>query len=176
LYRYAFGAWENGWTLLDLVNGFGRVVTDQRMQLTFVPSAPRARAPEPLGLRKQAWYPRLLHALGDVPVDGTARGLLDAWRRAGLPAGVYMKTGTLAEAGVPGAADDLYVKSLLFAVGETAQEGSGRLGCGVVGGIYLRFREGPRSGSLPSYQVAFARRELAEFLARRWDGFGVCGG
>ncbi|MGD8322100.1 MAG: hypothetical protein PVJ02_16745 [Gemmatimonadota bacterium] len=176
LYRYAFGAWENGWTLLDLVNGFGRVVTDQRMQLTFVPSAPRATAPEPLGLRKQAWYPRLLHALGDVPIDGTARGLLDAWRRAGLPADVYAKTGTLAEAGGPGAADDLYVKSLLFAVGESSRDGGDRLRCGVVGGIYLRFREAPHRGSLPSYQVEFARGELASFLARRWEGFGVCAG
>lgn len=37
LYRYAFGAWENGWTLLDLTNGFARVVTDRRLQLRFVP-------------------------------------------------------------------------------------------------------------------------------------------
>ncbi len=33
LYRYAFGAWENRWTLLDLTTGCARVVTDQKLQL-----------------------------------------------------------------------------------------------------------------------------------------------
>jgi hypothetical protein len=37
LYRYAFGAWENQWTLLDLTTGFARVVTDRRVQLGFSP-------------------------------------------------------------------------------------------------------------------------------------------
>ena len=35
LYRYAYGAWENQWTLLDLTNGFARVVSDRRLQLRF---------------------------------------------------------------------------------------------------------------------------------------------
>ncbi len=175
LYRYAFGAWENRWTLLDLVNGFGRVVTDTRLQLTFVPATGR-EPPEPLGLRESTWYPRLLRGLGGVAEDGTAPGLRRAWHRAGLPGDVYVKTGTLAEAGGPGPADDLYVKSLLFVVGEPAHEGDGRVACGLVGGVYLRFRDRPGSGHLPSYQVEFARRALARFLADRWSSFGACAG
>jgi len=177
LYRYAFGAWENGWSLLDLTNGFGRVVTDQRLQLRFVPH-PRTPAdgvgPEGMGLRDQAWYPSFLEGLRGVAVDGTAAGLGTSWRREGLPGGLFVKTGTLAEAGEAGRADDLYSKSLLFAVGEGAPRDGGRLACGLVGGIYLRFQEGPGRGTLPSYQVQFAREALGRFLAERWEEFGGC--
>jgi hypothetical protein len=176
LYRYAFGAWENRWTLLDLVNGFGRVVTDRRMQLTFVPARAATSPPEQLGLGDHGWYPRLLRGIARVAVDGTASGLLSDWRRAGLPDGVYAKTGTLAEAGAPGPVGDLYLKSLLFAVGDDVPESGGRLGCGLAGGVYLRFREAPRRGGLPSYQVDFARSELASFLSEYWDRFGACAG
>lgn len=176
LYRYAFGAWENRWTLLDLANGFGRIVTDRRLQLTFVPSTGEPSPPGSLGLGAHAWYPRLLRGLGRVPVDGTAPGLRSAFRRAGLPDVVYAKTGTLAEPGNPGPADDLYLKSLVLAVGEAVPEEGGRLSCGLVAGLHLRFREGPRRGSLPSYQVDFAREELARFLSEHWEGLGVCAG
>ena len=63
---------------------------------------------------------------------------------------------------------------MLFAVGEGGDTGSGPLECGLVGGIYLRFDEGPRRGSLPSYQVEFAREELGDFLEDNWDRFDVC--
>ncbi len=191
LYRYAFGAWENGWTLLDLTNGFGRVVTDRRIQLGFarrpdpVPAGgpiavDRREAQEPtaggeeLGLHGQPWYREFLRGLHGVAVDGTARGLAAAWRDEGLPGGLFVKTGTLAEAGEAGRADDLYLKSLLFAVGEEADPADGRLRCGLVGGLYIRFREGPARGSLPSYQVDFARRELGRYLKAHWDEFGGC--
>jgi len=177
LYRYAFGAWENGWTLLDLANGFGRVVTDQRIQLSFAPRADPnedTASVEPLGLRRHDWYPRFLRGLRDVAVDGTAGGLSSAWRRVGLPGGLYVKTGTLAEPGEAGPADDLFLKSLLFAVGREADQGDGRLRCGLVGGLYVRFREGPSRGGLPSYQVEFARRELGSYLKAHWEEFGGC--
>jgi hypothetical protein len=192
LYRYAFGAWENGWTLLDLTNGFGRVVTDQRIQLGFAsPPAPAGRgagagagdtpgdstadeAGKELGLRRQAWYPGFLAGLRGVAVDGTARGLAAAWRDEGLPEGVFVKTGTLAESGEAGPGDDLYLKSLLFAVGKQADAPDGRLRCGLVGGLYVRFREGPVRGALPSYQVDFARRELGRYLRAHWEEFGGC--
>ena len=177
LYRYAFGAWENGWSLLDLTTGFARVVTDQRIQLRFAPrprSDTLAARVEALGLRDHEWYPQFLKGLRDVAVDGTASGLRSSWRREGLPGGLFVKTGTLAEPGEAGRADDLFLKSMLFAVGEASPEESGRLRCGLVGGIYLRFQEGPSRGSLPSYQVQFAQRELGRFLAERWDDFGAC--
>jgi len=177
LYRYAFGAWENGWNLLDLTTGFGRVVTDSRLQLRFAPASrtPSDRsAMDGLGLRAHGWYPRFLEGLRDVAIDGTARGLRSSWRRVGLPSGLFVKTGTLAEPGEAGRADDLFLKSMLFAVGDASPEDGGLLRCGLVGGIYLRFQEGPRSGSLPSYQVQFAQRELGRFLSDRWEDFGGC--
>lgn len=178
LYRYAFGAWENGWNLLDLANGFGRVATDERIQLGFAPRTDDGDIPSPeeLGLRGQKWYPALLRGLRGVAVDGTARGLASAWSRDGLPRGLLAKTGTLAEPGSAGPADDLFVKSLLFAVGEEADPGDGRLRCGLVGGLYLRFREGPARGGLPSYQVEFARRVLGAYLKEHWEDFGACPG
>ena len=36
LYRYAYGAWENQWNLLDLTTAFARVVSDRRVQLSFL--------------------------------------------------------------------------------------------------------------------------------------------
>jgi hypothetical protein len=178
LYRYAMGAWENQWTLLDLTNGFGRVVTDTRMSMGF---APRRRGdassePEALGFGGEPWYERLLAGLRGVGVDGTAAGLSSAWEQEGLPAQALFKTGTLNEPGEASHLDDLFAKSLLFAVGEGSAERRGPLKCGLVGGLYLRFQEGPRNGNLPSYQVAFAGRELGEFLRDHWDEFGVCGG
>lgn len=190
LYRYAFGAWENGWNILDLTNGFARVVTDQRIQLGFARRGEDARGGsdsvvsggvgadstgiEALGLRGHDWYRPFLEGLRGAAVNGTARGLADAWREEGLPEGLFVKTGTLAEAGEAGRADDLYLKSLLFAVGEEADPSDGRLRCGLVGGLYIRFREGPRRGSLPSYQVDFARRELGRWLTAHWEEFGGC--
>jgi hypothetical protein len=190
LYRYAFGAWENGWTLIDLTNGFARVVTDRRVQMGFgrrpggAPgrgtldddrgSAADSAGPAELGLGRHAWYEVFLDGLRGVAVDGTARGLARAWSDEGLPGGLFVKTGTLAEPGEAGHADDLYLKSLLFAVGEQANAANGRLRCGLVGGLYVRFREGPARGGLPSYQVEFARRELGSWLKAHWEDLAGC--
>jgi hypothetical protein len=232
LYRYAYGAWENQWTLLDLTNAFARVVSDRRIHMAFAPGAgagdgegaggrdgsdgPGAHGggaggpdgggserggrrwdgggPGPdggeggryrgegrsredtLGLAGQPWYPRFLSGLRAVAVDGTARGLRDAWVEEGLPRAVYTKTGTLNEAGQPGPQDDLFAKVLLFAVGTPAQGADGPLACGFVGGLYLRFAKGPASGNLPSYQVDFARQHLGAVLRENWEVFGGCSG
>ena len=183
LYRYAYGAWENQWTLLDLTTAFARVASDRKVQLKFfgsaegaeAPSLPGSPHPAPLGLGAHAWYRDFLGGLADVAEDGTAGGLRAAWRRAGLPPRVLAKTGTLAEPGEPGPLDDLFAKSLLFAVGETLDGSPGPMECGLVGGLYLRFSEGPRTGSLSSYQVAFAREALGDFLREYWEEFGGCG-
>jgi hypothetical protein len=187
LYRYAYGAWENQWTLTDLTTGFARIVTDRRVQLTFArdraaipqPGQLRITVPDsaragPLGLGSHDWYPTLMAGLRDVAVDGTARALRSSWRRSDLPSSVLAKTGTLREPGESGPSDDLFAKSLLFAVGDRSDAPGGPLECGMVGGIYLRFAEDPRSGSLPSYQVEFARRRLGAFLREYWEEFGVC--
>jgi hypothetical protein len=180
LYRYAYGAWENQWNLLDLTTGFARVVSDRRVQLSFLrgrrlPEAGAGDGEEHLGLEDLDWYPDFLAGLGDVAQDGTARGLRVAWRRAGLPSRVLAKTGTLTEPGEPGPLDDLFAKSLLFSVGESREGPAGAVECGLVGGLYLRFTEGPRRGSLPSHQVDFAREELGDYLRQYWEEFGGCG-
>jgi len=205
LYRYAYGAWENQWTLLDLTTGFARVVTDRRVRLTFLPATSTGSSATPhgsstpphgspatstgpstqsdfagggnrLGLAAHDWYPEFLAGLRAVGVDGTARGLRSAWREAGLPRSVLSKTGTLNEAGEPTPTDDLFAKSLLFAVGESEEASGDQLSCGLVGGLYLRFSQGPRTGNLPSYQVEFAKHHLGELLQKYWEEFGACPG
>jgi len=176
LYRYAYGAWENQWTLLDLTNSFARVVSDRRVQLRFFPAPGNVASPEDgsLGLAQHLWYPEFLAGLSAVGVDGTARGLRSAWMEEGLPPTLMAKTGTLNEPGEPTPTDDLFSKSLLFAVGQSPGAPGDPLACGLVGGLYLRFSEGPRSGNLPNYQVDFARRQLGRFLREYWDDFGAC--
>jgi len=184
LYRYAYGAWENQWTLLDLTNSFARVVTDRRVQLTFLPASPggfstqsdSAGEGDRLGLAAHDWYPEFLAGLQAVGVDGTARDLRSAWRGAGLPPSVYSKTGTLNEPGEPTPSDDLFSKSLLFAVGESEGDSGDQLSCGLVGGLYFRFSQGSSSGNLPSYQVEFAKRHLGNLLQKYWEEFGACPG
>ena len=105
---------------------------------------------------------------------GTAAGLSDAWRRDGLPGGLLAKTGTLAEPDATGRGDGLFMKSLLFASGETRDAPGRPLRCGVVGAVYFRFAEGPRRGNLPAAQVEFAERELGRFLRERWESLGFC--
>ncbi len=181
LYRYSYGAWENQWTLLDLTNSFARVVSDQRVQIRFFPGPGKLSnmpdtnsADTGLGLAQHGWYPEFLAGLRAVGVDGTARGLRSAWRNEGLPSTVLAKTGTLNEPGEPTPTDDLFAKSLLFAVGQPSEASGDPLACGLVGGFYLRFSEGPRSGNLPSYQVDFAIQRLGRFLQEYWDDFGAC--
>jgi hypothetical protein len=176
LYRYSVGAWENRWTLLDLTSAFGRLATDRRMDLRFSSASFGDEGPGPLGLRDTRWFPDLLAGLRDVSRDGTASGLARDWERLGLPRGLLAKTGTLSEPGEPGRDDDLFSKTLLFAVGESAPDGGRRLSCGIVGGIYLRFAEGPRGGALPSYQVEFARDELGDFMRDHWEELGLVDG
>jgi hypothetical protein len=176
LYRYAYGAWENQWTLLDLTNSFGRIVSDQRLQLKFFRRSETAGTVEvdSLGLAGHSWYPEFMAGLRAVAVDGTARGLRASWVDQGLPRSLLAKTGTLNEPGEATPTDDLFSKSLLFAVGESSGAPGAPLTCGLVGGLYLRFREGPESGNLPSYQVDFARHRLGAFLREYWEEFGAC--
>ncbi len=218
LYRYSYGAWENQWTLLDLVNGFARVTTDRRVQIRFSPSPDTLASPPArqgfqgaggsssgtpqgppgtprlppgsrteamadtlglaghLGLADHPWYRDFLSGLAAVGIDGTAGGLRSAWRREGLPPILFSKTGTLNEPGEATPSDDLFSKSLLFALGSGTLGSPEPLTCGIVGGVYLRFKTGPRSGNLPSYQVEFARRRLGDFLQDYWEEFGACPG
>lgn len=172
LYRYAFGAWENRWNVFDLTSAFGRVVSDRRMHVTLAGS-PDVGPAESLELSAFDWYPQFLEGLAGVARNGTAQGLATRWREAGLPGTVFAKTGTLAEEEAR-RGSGLFIKSLLFAVGETGEGPTTPLECGVVGSVYLSFERGPERGPLPSYQVDFAERRLARFLAEHWEEFGAC--
>ena len=173
------------------MNGFARVTTDRRIQIRFAPSVspgappatgrgssgtPRGPTDESLGLAGHRWYGEFLSGLSAVGIDGTAGGLRDAWREEGLPPILLSKTGTLNEPGEATPSDDLFSKSLLFALGPGMPGAPEPLTCGIVGGLYLRFKTGPRSGNLPSYQVEFARRRLGDFLKDYWEEFGACPG
>ncbi len=176
LYRYAYGAWENRWTVPDLVQGFARIATDQALTLTM--AADPAPSADALGLAGQAWYPTLLQALRRVGEDGTAPGLNEAWTvppqavrsEGSRPRTTYAKTGTLNEPN-----DRLFVKALLFATGEP-DSGQRALACGFAGAVYFKFRTGPPGGgSLPSYQVDFARTGLAPLLRELLERHAPCG-
>jgi hypothetical protein len=96
---FAVGAAENRVTTIDLTEVFGRIMTDRRLALTFVPSRfPQARAASfsPLGLSNTPWYPALVGGLRDVGTIGTAKGMADVVAHL-LSADVvlYGKTGTL---------------------------------------------------------------------------------
>ncbi len=174
LYRYAFGAWENRWNVFDLTQAFARVTTDRTVELRFAPrSTGDSLPPAPLGLADDDWYAEFLRGLRDAGSDGTGRGLSQRWSADGLPLGVFVKTGTLVEPEARGQAG-LFVKSLLFGVGENASGSSSPLECGVVGSVYLSFERKPRGGSLPSYQIEFARTGLRQVLVEEWEDLGVC--
>lgn len=126
-----------------------------------------------LGLSEHGWYSDLLRGLRDAPVNGTAGGLSERWRSAGLPDGLYAKTGTLSEPAARGGSG-LFIKSLLFSVGESRGGGAEPLFCGITGTVYLSFEEGPGRRPLPSYQLDFAHRVLGGFLAERWEALAVC--
>ncbi|MGI9627933.1 MAG: hypothetical protein ACR2QM_13940, partial [Longimicrobiales bacterium] len=100
LYRYAFGAWENRWNVLDLATAFGRVTSDRRIQLTLASNNLGVDSvktdPVALGLSEFDWYEDFLSGLAGVPRTGTAKGLAERWRRAGIPGTLFAKTGTLA--------------------------------------------------------------------------------
>ncbi|MGI9627934.1 MAG: hypothetical protein ACR2QM_13945 [Longimicrobiales bacterium] len=48
------------------------------------------------------------------------------------------------------------------------------MNCGLVGSVYFSFERGGNRRSLPSYQIEFAERRLARFLAEHWDEFEAC--
>ncbi|MEZ4417592.1 MAG: hypothetical protein R3E10_17690 [Gemmatimonadota bacterium] len=173
LYRYAFGAWENRWNLFDLTEAFARIATDRRVRTGLAVPAAGADSIESLGLTGQSWYDALLDGLEGVAETGTAAGLAERWRELGVPGVLLAKTGTLTEEDER-RGEGLYLKSLLFAVGEGEDGGALPLRCGVAGSVYLRFSDAGRGRSLPSYQVEFAAARLGRFLERHWERLGLC--
>jgi hypothetical protein len=188
LARYAFGAWQNRWTLLELTQSYARLLTDRRVSLRLVP-AHGASAPvvwDTLGLSSQPWYAELIGGLEDVTTVGTANRVHAAMTGDGLPPAIFAKTGTVRYTAAEQRRDPrthrirtdstrIYAKALVFGLGERPADGRAALRCGIIAAIYVRFATEPPPGeALPPRQEEFARSELAGILRRYWPHLGVC--
>jgi hypothetical protein len=176
LARYAFGGWENRWTLLGLAQAFSRIATDRNVQATFMHSSLAARsgplfAPAPPAAASA--FAKVRGALRQVANDGTAGGLADRLRATiKEPVVVLAKTGTLNE-------DAGKLKSLAIVVGRAARDDpSAPITCGLVAISYFEFfdtwtsRRGP--ASLPRVHLDFANGAFSEVIGRHWTRVSGC--
>lgn len=197
----ALGAGEVRITPIHLTQAFGRIITDRRVVLSFVPSrdsvAVGGEAPfDSMGLSREPWYRAVRAGLSDVGESGTGAGLGAAARRAlGAEIAFYGKTGTLntrpavvrrrvvdtlvvdgVERVVSGVRVDtiaaVAVKALTFGVGMPGATREPALECGVVGTLYFRF--GGSSQSVDDMARAFAEERLWRIIREHWSRIGVC--
>lgn len=175
LARYAFGGWENRWTLLGIAQSYARIATDREVNLSFLQAGPPKGTPLMRDSVAGAMR-RVRSALADVGAQGTAAPLNSVLERLlGPQVVVLAKTGTLNEANP----DDLAVKVLAFAVGEPfSSSRSAPLKCGLAVVAYFDFNreEIRRTGSaaLPGVHVEFATRYLPEVLKHHWKRVSGC--
>ena len=176
LARYAFGGWENRWTLLGLAQAFARIATDRNVQATFMHSALASgsgSAFRPAAPAVASAFARVRVALREVADDGTAGGLATRLRGAiQQPVIVMAKTGTLNE-------DTGKLKSLAIAVGRASrEEPNAPLACGLVAVSYFEFVDtwASRRGrvSLPRVHLDFATGPFADVLGRHWTRVSGC--
>lgn len=176
LARYAFGGWENRWTLLGLAQAYARIASGRAVQANFVHRPSQSLdAFDTLGTKTAAAMGRVREALAQVPVNGTAAGLAQRLARlAGSPITVLAKTGTLNETGPAG-----HFKALALAMGPAANASArAALACGLVVVSYFEFsddwagRRGTRA--LPPVHVDFAAGPLQAVVARHWRQIVSC--
>jgi hypothetical protein len=182
LARYAFGGWENRWTLLGVAQSFARIATDKNVQATFIhrsptiPPTPRFSAVTP---SVSSAFARVRGGLREVGVNGTASGLSAKLQdAAGQPVIVLAKTGTLNENATRGSRD-LVLKSLAIAMGTSAGGvTSAPIDCGLVAVSYFEFRKtwNRESGraSLPRIHLEFAEGPFARVIGRHWNRISGC--
>jgi hypothetical protein len=185
LARFAFGGWENRWTLLGAAEAYARIATGRDVQLTLRDRSgegdPFAPAPPPAA----AAFGVVRSGLELVGESGTARGLTAALRTVGPPSDslrVLSKTGTLNEITSRLQDDDVFLKSLAMVVGRPADDGAAAaLDCGLVILSYFEFRQDWRSAlgtaaapTLPDLHRDFASAELAPVLRDSWKRMEVC--
>jgi hypothetical protein len=174
--RYAFGGWENRWTLLGLAQAYARIATGRDVQATFLHRAPATRAAfkDASASASQA-FARVRTALREVPVSGTAAGLSQRLRDAVSDSVIVLaKTGTLNESTAGGK-----IKSLAIAVGRGASHASdAAITCGLVAVTYFEFADDRRAKSmhatLPRIHRDFAEGPLADVLGREWSRVSGC--
>lgn len=178
LARYAFGGWENRWTLLGLAQAYARIATGRNVQATFLH---RNEAVADTGMFKAASpgaaaaFGRVRSALRDVARSGTAAGLAEHLRGASDERIVVLaKTGTLNEGTAGGR-----LKTLVVAMGRAAgQSETAALTCGLVAVTYFEFADDRRAqmqrAALPRIHRDFAEGPFADVIARHWSRVSGC--
>jgi hypothetical protein len=172
--RWAFGGWENRWTLVGAAQAYARIVTGRNIQGTFLhANGPRVVAPTPV--EAAAAFATVREGLERVALDGTAKGMTTAFRiDSARPLTVFAKTGTLNEGEA-----NTRMKALVVAVGEPADSSAGApLRCGLITVTYFEFADEwnkmSRANALPSVHLEFAREKLAPTLTRQWKRVSGC--
>jgi hypothetical protein len=176
--RYAFGGWENRWTLLGLAQAYARIATGRNVQATFLhrtgsmPTAGWFAEASPSAVDA---FGRVRAALRQVPTNGTAAGLAARLRGAtNEQILVLAKTGTLNESAAGGK-----LKSLAIAMGRPANASTdAALTCGLVAISYFEFTDDHRAKgqrvSLPRIHRDFAEGPFAQVIARHWSRVSGC--
>lgn len=168
--RYAFGGWENRWTLLSVAEAYSRIATSRPVRTRLLDEAvPDGGSTVAAGVDSAA--SRVREGLRRVGLDGTAAGLSTVMRGS-LPeaAALLAKTGTLNE-------DTDRFKSLALVLGIPEGDGpSAAFSCGLTAVAYFEFSDGTRTvtAPLPSVHLEFARNALAGVLGRHWDRVSGC--
>lgn len=176
LARYAFGGWENRWTLLGLSQAYARIATGRDVQATFLHRDRAAADTFALASRgARTAFERVRAALRQVPVNGTAAGLAEHLRESIRDSVVVLaKTGTLNEQTAGGR-----IKSLVMAIGRPGGASpAAALRCGLVAVTYFEFADDPRArterAALPRIHRDFAEGPLAAVLSRQWSRVSGC--
>jgi hypothetical protein len=179
--RYAFGGWENRWTLLGLAQAYARIATDHNVQATFLHRSPPAAFASSFPLAAPsaiAAFARVRGALRQVGVSGTAAGMSEKLQAAiHQPITILSKTGTLNESAAGGR-----LKALVIAMGvPSAKTDDAPLSCGLVAVTYFEFAEqrtaaiqGAARAALPRIHRDFAEGPLADVLSRHWRRLSGC--
>jgi hypothetical protein len=187
LVRWAFGAWENRWTMLGAAEAFARIATDHAIHLSLRRQGPSQFSAVSDAARRAFGVVRAgLDRVADI---GTAAGLKQAMRATvgeGDTLAVLAKTGTLDDPVSAAGGRELGVKALAVVVGHRAsgQPATVRqasLSCGTVAIIYVDFRDdwrrqrGAATGDrLPDLHRRFAEEELAPVYRDHWRRLRVC--
>jgi hypothetical protein len=194
----AIGAGENRISPLMMVQSFARVVTDKKLTLRFAPLDDFPAMAASLGLRSRPWYKQILGGLEDVTrPGGTAEHLSNPLIGSSAPRiRFFAKTGTLNARPVtlyrtsvdtvienrhitvkrsrnPITIPGVAVKTLSFAVGESASEEISPLKCGIVGSIYFKLRL--KKGELvPELAQNLASEALWPVIRENWQRLRLC--
>jgi hypothetical protein len=185
LARFAFGGWENRWTLLGAAEAYARIATGRAVQLTMHDQAPSDSSFAAVDAPAANAFRRVRGALAQVGESGTARGLTDALETIGPATDslhVLAKTGTLNEITSRLRDDDVFIKSLAMVVGRPVGAApNAELACGLVIVSYFEFRQdwrravGASAGAaLPELHRVFNVEELAPELRQAWTRMATC--